>query len=349
MSTSSSSHSHKEKRLGSLPSVVAEVGEFPPANCAVSSELSFPVATSNSTSSSHEEFVSLEKHAASKTRLVNILLLGLGLYLLDIGLHLTLASKYLSLRDCHRGLSHTFMDFRLSDLVNLNSSLEEETDFSLSNSISPAIDDGLYFQVRQRLVTLAPEHWAEKLEDIVEFHLEKYPPSRLSSLCTLDGRSFPNGLSAGAYLCKGALTADQSLALENAFSGVSRENEKELLELLASGRPAEAAEVLPKALGLNLSQADIDLAKKFLAVFTLEDLQRLSEVFSPAEGDGADGVRALLEVLEKIDREHLDILSVALGRIKTENMPEIEAALEDLDITFASFLTDPSKILVYSP
>ena len=37
----------------------------------------------------------------------------------DIGLHLSLAAKYLTMQGCYRSVSHTFSNFKLDDLVDL--------------------------------------------------------------------------------------------------------------------------------------------------------------------------------------------------------------------------------------
>ena len=53
-------------------------------------------------------------------RLASALLLGLALFCADVGLHLAVAGKYLSLRDCHRGVDRTFENFSLGDLAGIN-------------------------------------------------------------------------------------------------------------------------------------------------------------------------------------------------------------------------------------
>ena len=53
-----------------------------------------------------------------------LLVFGLCLYLLDIGLHLGLAAKYLTMQGCYRSVSHTFSNFKLNDLVDLENLTE---------------------------------------------------------------------------------------------------------------------------------------------------------------------------------------------------------------------------------
>ena len=62
----------------------------------------------------------------SKTRkliLVSILVLGLSLYVTDVGLHVTIASKYLSMRNCSRNVKHTIKDFSLDKVFIFKSSV----------------------------------------------------------------------------------------------------------------------------------------------------------------------------------------------------------------------------------
>merc|ERR1711981_780730 len=57
---------------------------------------------------------------STKFVLASILALGLVLYLSDIGLHITIATKYLTMRNCSRNLKHTITNFRLDKVVDLN-------------------------------------------------------------------------------------------------------------------------------------------------------------------------------------------------------------------------------------
>ncbi len=96
-----------------LSSPMTEQTEIPPNNSNGMVALdSFPV-------SSQDDFISLEK-SSTKSRLLKVLVFGLCLYLLDIGLHVAIASHYLQMRDCHRGVQHTIEPFVLKDLVKIN-------------------------------------------------------------------------------------------------------------------------------------------------------------------------------------------------------------------------------------
>merc|ERR1712001_224330 len=56
----------------------------------------------------------------NKFVLASILALRLVLYLSDIGLHVTIASKYLTMRNCSRNVKHTIKDFSLDKVVDIN-------------------------------------------------------------------------------------------------------------------------------------------------------------------------------------------------------------------------------------
>ena len=107
------------------PSSVVQETELPPLSSSIhnnnnssltlDSTLSYPV-TNSSSSSQEEEFSSLAKNG-SKGRLVKVLVLGLLLYLLDVGLHLAIAGKYLAMRDCHPGVERVMVDFNLGEVM----------------------------------------------------------------------------------------------------------------------------------------------------------------------------------------------------------------------------------------
>ena len=63
--------------------------------------------------------------APNSTSVIMLIMLNgpLSLYktilCVDIGLHLSLAAKYLTMQGCYRSVSHTFSNFKLDDLVDL--------------------------------------------------------------------------------------------------------------------------------------------------------------------------------------------------------------------------------------
>ena len=56
-----------------------------------------------------------------KVLLVVVLVIGLILFNANYGLHILVASRYFAMRNCHRSFQQTFVDFKLSSYVDLNS------------------------------------------------------------------------------------------------------------------------------------------------------------------------------------------------------------------------------------
>ncbi len=204
-------------------------------------ELMTAAAVLGYSSKSSSESLQEEESAGGWRRLAQVLLLGMLLLAADAALHLAVAGKYLALRDCHRGAEKVFADFSLAELTNVSSSIDsgiggiggDGDDDPFASSIKSHLTEQAYFRVRRRLVTLLPEHWLRRAHDIVDFQLSRWGgAAALARMCTLNGRSFNNALEAGAYVCRGALTAAQQMALAGAFHGVSPEREREVLEAM---------------------------------------------------------------------------------------------------------------------
>jgi hypothetical protein len=51
-------------------------------------------------------------------KVVRLLVFGLCIYLVDVALHLTIASHYLTMRHCHRSISHDLVIFVLGSTIN---------------------------------------------------------------------------------------------------------------------------------------------------------------------------------------------------------------------------------------
>jgi len=91
---------------------------------------------------------------------------GLILYLVDVGLHLCIASHYLTMRQCHRSISHQIVNFKLDNFVNFSSFSatnafasdgegegggrgDDEGDF-LADKINSLLHDGVYLTLRDK-------------------------------------------------------------------------------------------------------------------------------------------------------------------------------------------------------
>lgn len=143
-----------------------------------------------------------------------VLVFGLCLYLLDIGLHVGIAVQYLTMQGCHRGVSHTFTNFQLSDLLDLdqlNLQLTEEdnqaVDESISSKLSDFLDDSLYLHLRKKIIRILPQHWIERIVKIITFQAGKYKGSDIAKMCRLNGQQFQSLAEMAVFVCDNAFTS----------------------------------------------------------------------------------------------------------------------------------------------
>lgn len=283
-------------------------------------------------------------------RLIRILVLGLLLYVVDVALHITIASHYLDMRQCHRGIAHTFHDFSLNDTLDLDELLAADTlkvgdpapDNNESNFFSEYLGKKFtYFEVREKLISLVPDHWERRIADIVEFQIGNYRVHQVSDMCTFNGYKFDNIIQVGNYICQGIFTTDeQREAFAQLGSNITDEQEQMLFQGLLNKDHKTLLKIAPDILGLNMSQKSRDGLEKIIANMTLSDLEAIGGFL--ANPEVFNNLPALMEAMDKIQQEDLDILGEAFNRIKKENIPLIDKLLSELNISFASFLTDPT-------
>ena len=164
------------------------------------------------------------------------MLLGLGLYLLDISLHVSIASKYLTMEKCYRSVSHQFTNFKLEDLIDLENltSVTSADDFKrgvevnsdLSSKLSDFLDDHLYLNLRNQFIRILPQHWIDRIVKMITFQAGRYRGSDISKMCRLNGNQFQSLAEMAIYVCDHALdqTGDQeknraAKALNSFFEG----------------------------------------------------------------------------------------------------------------------------------
>ena len=299
-----------------------------------------------------EDYLSLEKGASSKSRLCKILVMGLLLYVVNISLHIAIASHYLDMRSCHRGLSQTMHNFQLSEILNLNNSLEQlgsggnataSGDQEKTSLLESVVNDQLYFRVRTRLINLVPEHWVARILEIASFQLSNYRPSQIAEMCTFNDIHFNSTFEIGTYVCKGALTADQRSTILTTFADVDKEVEDQILESAMNQEIEKLLILVPKAIGLELPPQTMEVVEKFASELTPEDASNFMELLDDPEV--APKVPAMLKAMGKIDPGDLKILGESFATIKKENLPRIDAAFNKLGISMASFLTDPGSLI----
>jgi hypothetical protein len=120
-------------------------------------------------------------------KLLRLLVFGLCLYLVDVALHLTIASHYLTMRHCHRSISHDLTDFKLDNFVNFSSfsappallddgavddaGSAANGDNFLAEKLGTLLNGGLYLNLRDKVIKILPTHWVQRIIEIVSFQV----------------------------------------------------------------------------------------------------------------------------------------------------------------------------------
>ena len=102
-----------------------------------------------------------------------------------------------------------------------------------------------------------------------------------------------------------------------------------------------------------LADGDVQNAKKLQNIF-----HRLSEAFSDPNDVSAimnflgepsvqNNIGSLMETLSDIEPETLQNAAKTFGKIKPENMPKIDSLLKELNVTLASFISDPGILFTF--
>ena len=145
-----------------------------------------------------------------------LMVLGLGLYLLDVALHLSIASKYLTMQGCFRSVSHQFHNFKLEDLIDLDKvdfdltsddlkTTQNEVKNDLSAQLTDFLDDNLYLKLRNQFIRILPQHWIDRIVNMITFQAGRYRGSDISKLCRLNGNQFGSLAEMAIYVCDQAL------------------------------------------------------------------------------------------------------------------------------------------------
>ena len=145
-----------------------------------------------------------------------LMVLGLGLYLLDVSLHLSIASKYLTMQGCFRSVSHQFHNFKLEDLIDLDKvdfdltsddlkTTQNEVQNDLSAQLTDFLDDNLYLKLRNQFIRILPQHWIDRIVNMITFQAGRYRGSDISKLCRLNGNQFGSLAEMAIYVCDQAL------------------------------------------------------------------------------------------------------------------------------------------------
>ena len=343
----------------------------------------------------------------SKLVLVSFLVLGLALYVTDIGLHVTIASKYLTMRNCSRNVKHTIKDFSLDKVVDINkivgdfskvtdvvnqnvenqtesentnenSNQNEEltqnetgTDIDASKNRSTSPDSGLqklisskldeiinkniYVKLREKVFKILPEHWKQRIVDIVTFQVSRHSISSIPDICVINEQTNLTRLSQMAlYICSNTLE-ESSLG-----SREGRAIQGALFELVPSRSKEDA--LIQHAMNGDFMFVVQDILDSNFNASTTKRINRAIEMFQntfnePGELKMIMGLLAnpkisanignLTAALGKIDPENLNGAANALAKIDTKNMAKMEELLGQLNITLASLIVDPTIFLSF--
>lgn len=291
-------------------------------------------------------------------KLFRLLVFGLMFYVADIGLHLGIASKYLTMRGCHRGISHTIQDFKLDNLLALSNFTLATTDgpqepTDLPSKIESLLEKSLYLNLRDKLIKVLPDHWVQRIVDILTFQAGKHRGSDIPNLCRLNGKKFNTLAEMAVYLCGNAFIDTEgrlraSRGLNNLFQDESTEDA--LVDAMISGNMTRVKRILLRDV---LSEGDVKSARLLEGVF-----ERFTKTFNDPEETEAlmtllsddliiQNMGPLTEAMGKIDPEHLDRAAKTFAKINADNIPEIDRLLGKLNVTLASFIIDPTIFLQF--
>ena len=138
-------------------------------------------------------------------------------YILTNTIHFA-ASKYLTMRECYRSVSHTMHDFNLNDLIDIealasngnNKTSQDIYAQDLSDKIGSILEPNLYLNLRDKVVRILPQHWVNRVVDIITFHAGQYKGSDIPKLCRLNGNKFNSLAEMAFYVCDNAFEAAEA-------------------------------------------------------------------------------------------------------------------------------------------
>ena len=342
---------------------------------------------------------------SNKHILVALLAVGLVLYLTDIGLHITIASKYLTMRNCSRNVKHTISNFSLNNVVDLNKALgdisadlddneEEETDINnfneydqdnetkltqnksnvkledsksttnliqenlqkiISLKLDEFITDNIYVKLREKVFKILPEHWKQRIIDIVTFQVGRHNISSIPDICVLNEQSKLNRLSEMAlYICSntlenGSLDSPEGKAIRNALFELvpTRIEEDNLIKHAMNG---DFIYIIYDILERNFNSSTVERVRQVMELFqnTFNEPGELKSILGLlSDPKIIANIGNLTSALGSIDPEHLNGAAGALAKIDAKNMGVIEDLLGQLNITLGSLITDPTIFLSF--
>ena len=107
----------------------------------------------------------------------------------------------------------------------------------MSGQLSDFLDDNLYLKLRNQFIRILPQHWIDRIVNMITFQAGRYRGSDISKLCRLNGNQFASLAEMAIYVCDQALDdvkqqkTRAAKALNSFFQGtlkISFENIKRL-------------------------------------------------------------------------------------------------------------------------
>ena len=344
----------------------------------------------------------------SKFVLGSILVVGLVLYVTDIGLHVAIASKYLTMRNCSRNVKHTIQDFSLDKVVDINkvvgdfnkvidtinesfgnqtgsenasdnetddetglpsnktdkdkSSPESQSSSSetglqklISSKLDEIINQNIYVKLREKVFKILPEHWKQRIVDIVTFQVSRHSISSIPDICVINDQTNLTRLSQMAlYICsntldQGSLVSPEGQAIQGALFELvpSRSKETALIQHAMNG---DFMFVIQDILESNFNASTTKRINQVINMFqnTFNEPGELKSIMGLLSNPKiSSNIGNLTAALGQIDPENLEGAAGALAKIDTDNMEKMEELLGQLNITLASLIVDPTIFLSF--
>ena len=71
----------------------------------------------------------------------------------------------------------------------------------ISEKLSDFLDDSLYLNLRNKLIRILPQHWVERIVNIITFQAKKYRGSDIAKMCKLNGNQFNSLAEMAVFVC----------------------------------------------------------------------------------------------------------------------------------------------------
>lgn len=276
----------------------------------------------------------------------------LFLYCANIALQLENTIQFFSVYDCRRSFRHEIQFFQLQDFFqaaqqqtnltsgeNFTSEAQSETDLE-PDLISDVIERELRVTIANITSGIVPQHWKERITDVLKFHFHSYRPSQAHEYCSLNSKRFNSTFELGSYLCHRGLS-DQNLKDVSASLGrMNVSYADDVLLAMVKNDFAELQNILPASLGIKLTKSGYESVQNLLEVLSHNEINQLMALLDDPEVTASLGL--MIEAFGKLEKRYIDEMGAAIAKIDPNNIPIIEEKLGRLNLTFSDFITNPT-------